>query len=130
MKSISVLIVEDQQAWQELYRDILASSGYFFEVAISFEKAIEKLQNKDFDVAILDKRLNDEIEDDEGGIEVLKWLVDSGKKTKVILISAAPIEQDIKYAYETANIYHFMDKTSLSAVDLIGHIKMIADDLD
>ena len=62
-----VLIVEDETIMRESLRDWLKDGGYEVETAEEGEEALEKIEKKEFSVAVLDLRLPG-----KDGLEVLK----------------------------------------------------------
>jgi len=80
-----VLIVEDEAIMRESLRDWLKDGGYEVETAEEGEEALEKIEKKEFSVAVLDLRLPG-----KDGLEVLKEATDKDPKIKGIVITAYP----------------------------------------
>ena len=66
-KVIKVLIVDDEKSFVEVLCKRMARRGFHAESACSGEEAILMLRKKDFDVAVLDLKL-----EGMNGIEILK----------------------------------------------------------
>jgi signal transduction histidine kinase/CheY-like chemotaxis protein len=83
-KKISILIVEDDTSWQEIYNELLSSTGHVIHFASSFAEAILVLTKTRFDLAIIDVRLdvNDENRD---GLRILSQLVKLDVRPQIIL---------------------------------------------
>jgi len=80
-----VLIVEDEAIMRESLRDWLKDAGYEVETAEEGEEALEKIEKKEFSVAVLDLRLPG-----KNGLEVLKEATEKAPKIKGIVITAYP----------------------------------------
>ena len=80
-----VLIVEDEAIVRESLKDWLKNVGYEVETAEEGEEALEKMENKEFSVAVLDLRLPG-----KDGLEVLKEATGKDPKIKGIVITAYP----------------------------------------
>jgi len=80
-----VLIVEDEAIMRESLRDWLKDGGYEVETAEEGEEALEKIEKKEFSVAVLDLRLPG-----KDGLEVLKEATKKDPKIKGIVITAYP----------------------------------------
>ena len=80
-----VLIVEDEAIMRESLRDWLKEGGYEVETAEEGEEALEKIEKKEFSVAVLDLRLPG-----KDGLEVLKEATEKDPKIKGIVITAYP----------------------------------------
>ena len=80
-----VLIVEDEAIMRESLRDWLKEGGYEVETAEEGEEALEKIEKKEFSVAVLDLRLPG-----KDGLEVLKQATEKDPKIKGIVITAYP----------------------------------------
>ena len=80
-----ILIVEDEAIVRESLRDWLKDGGYEVETAAEGEEALEKIEKKEFSVAVLDLRLPG-----KNGLEVLKEATVKDPKIKGIVITAYP----------------------------------------
>ena len=80
-----VLIVEDEDIVRESLRDWLKNAGYEVETAEEGEEALEKIERKEFSVAVLDLRLPG-----KDGLEVLKEATEKDPKIKGIVVTAYP----------------------------------------
>jgi len=80
-----VLIVEDEPIMRESLRDWLKEEGYEVDTAEKGEEALEKIDQKEFGVVVLDLRLPG-----KDGLEVLKEATLQHPKLKGIIITAYP----------------------------------------
>ncbi len=78
----NILIVDDEAVIREGMRRILESEGYFVETSASGRAAIEKIQEKDFDVVVTDLKMPG-----MDGIEVLKAIKILQPDVPVIIIT-------------------------------------------
>ena len=123
MKTTSILVVDDQRTWRELLKEIFVDSGYVCDVASSSQEALEKLQGKYFNLAILDIRLVDSDPKNEGGLEVLKWLMENQIDTKVIVYTGYPSDERIRTAYLSEKVIDFLQKREFSGSKILSIIK-------
>lgn len=79
-----ILIVEDEQPFQEIYRDILESEGYETEIADDGDKALEWLEYNTPDLVLLDIILPK-----QSGLDILRHIRESTstKNTPVVVYS-------------------------------------------
>ena len=84
-----LLVVDDEANIRLLYADELADEGHEVVTAATIAEATEKLQEGDFDLAVLDIKLKN-----ESGIELLQKLVKERHDMPVILCSAFSCYKD------------------------------------
>lgn len=83
MKSIKLLIVDDEESIRMLFREELEDEGYLTDEASNGVEALEKLRNNRFDLVILDIKMP--VMD---GIQALNEIRKINKDLPVILCSA------------------------------------------
>lgn len=84
-----ILVVDDEANIRILYADELAEEGYEVVTAANTAEAVEKLQESEFDLTVLDIKLKN-----ESGIELLQKLVKERHDMPVILCSAFSCYKD------------------------------------
>lgn len=84
-----LLVVDDEANIRLLYAEELKDEGYEVVTAANITEAMEKLQEGDFDLAVLDIKLKN-----ESGIELLQQLVKEHHNMPVILCSAFSCYKD------------------------------------
>ncbi|CUT01253.1 sigma-54-dependent transcriptional regulator, partial [Candidatus Kryptobacter tengchongensis] len=95
-----VLVVDDEEYLCELLKDELLSTNLFeIDIANDGAQAINKIQNKIYDIVLLDIKMPR-----ISGIEVLKFIKEYSPDTEVIMITALG---DIKLAVETIKLGAF-----------------------
>lgn len=86
----SILVVDDNESWRAIFREILEEAGYLCDLAGSPDEAIEKLGHKTYAMVVLDWSLypweSQSYEMGSGKI-VLDWLLANNSQTKVIVVS-------------------------------------------
>ena len=83
MNSMRVLVVDDEEVQRKALRNFLNREGYLADMAESYEKAIELINEKPYDVAIVDIRLGD-----KSGLELLEKIREISPFTRVIMVTA------------------------------------------
>ncbi len=91
-----VLCVDDESAIRTLLKSQLEQEGYEVDEANDGDVAIEKFDRADFDIVLLDIRMPK-----VGGIDVLKHISDSDKKSRVIMLTAV---DDLSIALESVKL--------------------------
>ncbi len=79
---IEVLIVDDEQIVGKRLKSALEKHGYAVEVFQSGQSAIDRLQEKQFDIVVSDIRI-----DEVDGLDILEAVQNSSSRTKTILIT-------------------------------------------
>lgn len=106
MEKKRILLVDDEQGIQLLYREELEEEGFEVESAFNGDEALEKFKNQHFDLVILDINMPG-----MNGIETLRQMKQQQSSLPVILCSAYPhFKQDLgvwasdAYIVKSANI--------------------------
>jgi DNA-binding NtrC family response regulator len=81
-ETISILVVDDEEAFLQAIQDFLTQEGYKVEVAKDGVLAINVLQQRIFDLVLLDIKLPR-----VDGVEVLKFIHDHSFDTQVIMLT-------------------------------------------
>jgi len=93
---IRILCVDDEPAIRSLLKSQLEQEGYEVDQADDGDVAIEKFDGAHFDIVLLDIRMPK-----VGGIDVLKHISDSGKQSRVIMLTAV---DDLSIALESVKL--------------------------
>jgi len=101
---IEVLVLDDEKIVCERLKDYLQKKGYSVETFTQSSKALERLQEKTFDVVVTDLKMPG-----PDGISVLVSIKELNVATQVIIITGYPdIESMI--AAETKEAFHYITK--------------------
>ncbi|MBC7113522.1 MAG: response regulator [Candidatus Methanomethyliales bacterium] len=100
--SVDILIVEDEKELSESMKMLLEAKGYRVEIASTGKKAEERIQNKKYDIAIIDLFLPD-----ISGIDLLKKFDPRQfpRTRKIILTGHASLESAIQALNFGADAY-------------------------
>jgi DNA-binding NtrC family response regulator len=88
-KQPRVLVVDDDETIRTTMKAILQDEGYSVDLAATGKEAIQKTQEKSYNVALLDIRLPD-----MEGVELLKLLKDGVPRTRKIMVTGYPSMQN------------------------------------
>ena|SRR5665648_135370 len=88
-KQPQILVVDDDETIRTTMKAILQDEGYIVDLAATGKEAIQKTQEKNYNIALLDIRLPD-----MEGIELLKLLKDGIPKTRKIMVTGYPSMQN------------------------------------
>lgn len=88
-KHPKILVVDDDETIRTTMKAILQDEGYAVDLAATGKEAIQKTQEKTYNVALLDIRLPD-----MEGVELLKLLKDGVPRTRKIMVTGYPSMQN------------------------------------
>jgi len=88
-KHTRILVVDDDETIRTTMKAILEDEGYLVDLASTGKEAIQKTQDKNYNVALLDIRLPD-----MEGVELLKLMKDNIPKTRKIMVTGYPSTQN------------------------------------
>jgi len=104
--AIEILIVDDNTDIRNILNDLILDAGYKTRVAANYNQALNEIDKKMPDVAILDVKLD---KGDNDGIELLSHIKSKNKDVPVIMISGhANIEMAISSLKHGA--FEFVEK--------------------
>ena len=100
----AILIADDEVTYRDMLSALLTPAGYLVETASDGVEAINSLQNKAFDLVLLDIRMPR-----VDGIEVLKFIQENCISTQVIVLTGVG---DVRIAVECMKLgaYHYLTK--------------------
>lgn len=119
-----VLIVEDEAIMRESLRDWLKDGGYEVDTAEEGEEALQKIERKEFSVAVLDLRLPG-----KDGLEVLKEATKKDPKIKGIVITAYPSVETAVEAMKMGAVDYIVkpfapDALERAIQEVLGHVQV------
>lgn len=84
-----ILVVDDDETIRKTMKAILEDEGYLVDLAGTGKEAIQKTQEKTYNIALLDIRLPD-----MEGVELLKLMKDGVPRTRKIMVTGYPSMQN------------------------------------
>jgi two-component system alkaline phosphatase synthesis response regulator PhoP len=113
-----ILIVEDNESLNDVYKLILARAGYDVKTAYNGTEALKVVKQKLPDLILLDMLMPE-----MGGLGFLKkFNPPKNIKTKIIILSNLDEDQDIKEA-QKYGVTRYILKASLSPKELVSNVK-------
>ena len=104
--STEILIIDDNADIRNILKDLISDEGYETRIAANYNQALNEIDKKLPDVAIIDVKLD---KGDNDGIELLNHIKNKNKDIPVIIISGhANIEMAIKSLKSGA--FEFLEK--------------------
>ena len=100
----SLLVVDDEPDLRTLYELTLLREGYDIETAGSVEEALLHLKDRTYSAVITDMRLPDGT-----GLDLLRWLEETGRREKAIVITAYGSAENAVEALQ-AGAYDYLTK--------------------
>lgn len=123
----NILVVDDQDGWRDLLKEVLSNEGFVVFNASSLNDAVSLLYSYSFVVAILDMRLVDASTYNIQGMEVLKKAKQIQPKIKAIILTGYPHEQQKKKALDYYQADGFFEKVpGGNSIDLDNFINELA----
>ncbi|MCM8826761.1 MAG: response regulator [Candidatus Omnitrophica bacterium] len=114
-ENINILIVDDEETIRNMFVDILQDRNYRVDTAINGKETIEKIIEKEFDIAFLDVHMPI-----MNGLETLKIIKKIAPRIKVIMMDSFPdsLTQEAEKEGAFASIHKpFEIKTMLEIID-------------
>jgi DNA-binding NtrC family response regulator len=91
----SILVIDDEDNFLTLVRWFLSQRGFEIQTASSRDEALDVVEERSFDIALLDIRLGR-----ADGLSLLDALIARSPNTKVVMMTAYPTMGTIKQAFE------------------------------
>jgi CheY-like chemotaxis protein len=82
-----LLVVDDIRDWQVTIGGVLTDNGYDVATAGSMEDAILLLEINNYDLALLDMRLDETDEGNEDGLKLAETIRDRWPEVKVVIVT-------------------------------------------
>ncbi len=79
---LDILILDDEPIVGERLKGALEKEGHEVETFIDPQKALDRIDQKEFDIVVTDIRM-----DEMDGIQILEYVTARSKRTKVIMIT-------------------------------------------
>lgn len=115
-----VLVVDDEQPMYETYRDILTPDGYQVEWAADRDSALKRIQEADWDVVVLDQRLNGPTGGNTG-IDLVAELSQTGAK---VILSTAFADPEMAERAFRDGVYDYLTKDNLKLLRTLLRLKV------
>lgn len=114
--SAKILIVDDEKAVRESLEEILKLEDYQVETVSSGEKALELINENDYDLVLLDLKMSG-----IDGVEVMKQITRYAPETKVIILTGhGTLESAIEALRTGAEDYMLKPFEASTILDSIG----------
>lgn len=94
---VRILVVEDDSNIMDVLVKAFSKPGYYVDAAGDVDQAMTLLGARTYDILITDKNLGGDVEEDDGGMQLLRHLRGQGGRTQAIMITGyATIETAIE----------------------------------
>lgn len=105
-----ILLVDDDPRFNATFRELLTSEGFAVESALSVDEALRHLDDPDWDLVLLDRKLQGRAGPDTG-LDLLDEIRRRAPATKVILITAYADADSVARAF-TAGAFDYLEKNA------------------
>ncbi|MGQ0602339.1 MAG: response regulator transcription factor [Anaerolineales bacterium] len=111
MDTKTILVVEDNAPWRELYAELLPEPNYKLQHAASYAEARGELQRTQFDLAIIDLNLasSEARQENRDGYRLL--VAARQRKVPTIVVSGMDDPEAVDRAYDEHGVYAFIEKS-------------------
>ena len=99
-KKHNILVVEDNPDWRLTLKGILSEAGFGVDSVSSKDEALSSLLAKNYDVALLDIRLDDSDESNDDGLLLAEEINRRWPKIKVFIATGFANQEFLKRAME------------------------------
>ena len=103
-----VLIVEDDFGTSKLHEIRFTKSGFECKCAYSVSEALQILTEAHFDLVILDLELDKTDPNDNGGKQIITWMIENKVNAKIIVFTGLVMRAD---PFVTRNVYAVVEKS-------------------
>jgi DNA-binding NarL/FixJ family response regulator len=110
MNTKTILVVEDNAQWRELYAELLLEPEYALQPAASYAEARGKLQRGTFDLAIIDLNLasSEARQENRDGYRLL--VAARQRSLPTIVVSGMDDPEAVDRAYDEHGVHAFIEK--------------------
>jgi len=105
----SILVIDDQNSWRVLLKEILESEGHTVFTANTFQTGKNLLETQEIDIAIIDMRLVDSEHYNVQGLALLKEVRKHRPSAKAIILTGYPDDIQKKRAM-SFHAYAYLEK--------------------
>lgn len=125
MTSARILIVDDDSAFLGTYRALLGDEGYAVETASGRSDALTAIDRDQWDVIILDQKLQGGTGPDSG-IDLAAEVRLRAPSAKVLIVTAHATDAAIRRAFD-AGIFDYVEKTPVLSTLLLARLRHALD---
>ncbi len=126
MTKSSVLIVEDEGAWQDIFTEIVEDAGFKPEVVSSYGEALTALERPTFALAVIDMSLSELYHDNRDGLKVLRRIAALPERLPAIVVTGyATVNLTIEALVEL-NAVNFFQKNDFDRRKFFHTLKKAA----
>jgi DNA-binding NtrC family response regulator len=117
----TVLVIEDEDNWVEIYQDILTEEGFSVQVARDFGRALGELRRGFFRAVVLDLCLGSRDGSNLYGVQLLESISDAGIPALIITGYATP--KLVKEIYREYGVFSIGEKRTFDSDEFRKLIK-------
>ena len=119
------LVVEDDATWRELIMKLLIERELVVDVAASLREAISLIEDKEYDLALLDMRLEYFDVTDVTGLNVARLLRERNPEMLIVILTGYAALSTIRDAFR-AGVDEFLEKASFSEAEISRVLDRVA----
>ena len=122
-----VLVIDDLEKWSEELVETLKNGGFHVEAASTIEQALQKVEASFYHLLIVDIRMDEDDQTDQGGILLLQTLKnrDLLGDTKVIMLSVYGTKPLMRTAFRDVGVVDFLEKEDFDNQEFLKDIRSL-----
>jgi signal transduction histidine kinase len=111
------LIVEDDARWRSLIGSLLRERELMVDMAATLREAMHLVEINEYDLALLDVRLEDFDAEDATGLSIARLLRERNPEALIVMLTGYAVVSTIRDAFR-AGVDEFLDKSSFSEEEI------------
>ncbi len=122
MANMKILVVDDEKVMRDLFTRVLNLKGYQVTTAESGKEAVEKVKEKEFDIAFI--AFVDVVMPDMDGVETVKAIKNINPNVHVVMMTGFAVEDKIKEAMQAGAMdYLYKPFDIMEIMTVIGKVE-------
>ena len=125
MTTTRILIVDDDQDFRAMYRDLLGDEGYAVETAATLLDARARIAEDRWDVILLDQKIA-ETEEPDAGLKLAAECRTKAPSARVLMVTAFASDAAIRRAFDVG-VFDYVEKSGVLKTLLLARLRHALD---
>lgn len=109
-RPLQILLVDDDVSWQRIYKYYLENENISVETATNKHDALTIMDQKEFDIAVIDLRLVADDDTNFEGLDVARYMRQVNPKTRIVIKSGFLDDAKVRLGLEELKVDRVFDK--------------------
>ncbi len=124
-KRSRILVVDDIPDWRKTFSGMLSEAGYKVDTADSVANALTALESQNFDLALIDIRLDETDENNTDGLKLATSIKQRWPTVNIIIITGYETPETVKQAMEPQGADERLANDFITKADISGLLRSI-----